>query len=223
MAISPAYTADGTLFVGTFNGQVNKSTDRAGSWTDRSEGLAGARVSALAVSPAYPGDQTVFAGTMGQGIFWTANGGLSWAAANDGLTNHMVTSLAISPGFATDHTVFAGTFGGVFRSTNGGDSWALANNGRPYPEVYALALSPDYRIDGTLYSSYTRVWVSRDRGQSWSELDGRGWSRYAGCLAVSPWQPRAVFMGTDGQSVWRYLYAGAAAHRTYLPCVIRGG
>ncbi|MGA9351566.1 MAG: family 16 glycoside hydrolase [Anaerolineae bacterium] len=205
LALSPNYVTDLTLFAGAYNGSIFKSTDGGSTWHDASTGLPQKRVFALSISPGYASDQTLFAGTWDGGVFKSMNGGGSWSAANSGLTDLKMISLAISPGYATDRTIYAGTHDdGVFKSTNGGDSWTAANNGFPYLGIHELVLSPDYVSDGTIYAAFTRVYVSTDRGGSWTQLGTSTWNRYVVALEVAPGSPQTVFAGTDGQSLWRY-------------------
>jgi len=210
LALSPNYVTDKTLFAGAYSGSVFKSTDRGSTWNDASPGLPSKRVQVLAVSPNYASDQTLFAGIYQGGVFKSTNGGDSWSAANSGITNMEITALAISPGYATDRTLYAGTYGGgIFKSTNGGDSWGAANNEyASHLYVLDLVLSPDYVSDGTLYASFSWVYVSTDRGGSWTKLGTTlPWNRYAPVLEVAPDSPQTVFAGTDGQSLWRYTSA----------------
>ena len=84
MALSPDYTTDLTLFVGTFGG-VFKSTDGGAYWSAVNAGLTNLYVHALALSPDYASDRTLFAGTYSDGVFKATDGGTSWSAMNAGL------------------------------------------------------------------------------------------------------------------------------------------
>jgi len=92
----------------------------------------------------------------------------------------------------------------VFKSTNSGGSWSAANAGLSYAWARSLALSPDYASNGTLYMGNSPVFVSTDRAGSWAALGTAPWRRYAVVLISVPGSPKSLFVGTDGQSIWRY-------------------
>jgi hypothetical protein len=138
LAIDPSTPA--TVYVGTYGGEVFKSTDGGGSWSAVSAGLGGAIVYSLAIDPSTPA--TVYAGTQGGGVFKTTNGGGSWSAVNTGLGGATVYSLAIDP--SSPATVYAGTYGGggVFESIDGGGSWSAVSTGLGAANVNSLAIDP---------------------------------------------------------------------------------
>jgi len=138
-------------------------------------------------------------------VYRSTNRAGSWVASASGITHPNVQVIAVSPGFAVDRTAFAGTSdGGLFRSTNGGESWQRMDS-YPTSGVKTIAFAPDYAASGIVYAGYTRVYVSTDRGITWSELAPLQWQRYNTALLAPPGSPRVVFAGTDGQSLWRYV------------------
>ena len=138
-----------------------------------------------------------------------ASDGSAWVQSSQGMYGGVIEALTVSPNYASDQTLVAATSVGIFRSTNGGESWSAANNEyASHLYVDDLVLSPDYVSDGTLYASLSWVYVSTDRGGSWTKLGTtRPWNRYAPALEVAPDSPQTVFAGTDGQSLWRYTSA----------------
>jgi hypothetical protein len=65
LAIDPATAT--TIFAGTGDGGVYKSTDGGGSWSALKIGLTGKNVIALAIDPAMP--STLYAGTDSSGVY----------------------------------------------------------------------------------------------------------------------------------------------------------
>ena len=169
LTISPGYATDTTIFVGTEEHGIFKSTDGGGSWVAVNTGLTISNVQALAISPGYATDQTIFAGTAGGGVFKSTDGGGNWVAVNAGLEEMHVQALAISPDYETDQTIFAGTDNGIFRSTDGGSNWAAVSNGLANLNISALALSPAYATDQTIFAGaeWNGVFKSTDGGGSW--------------------------------------------------------
>src|ERR1035437_1750922 len=93
LAINP--TTPATVYAGTSDGGVFKSTDSGGSWAAASTGLTNLYVSSLTINPMTPA--TLYAGTQAGGIFKSTDSGGTWATANTGLTNLYVDALAINP------------------------------------------------------------------------------------------------------------------------------
>jgi photosystem II stability/assembly factor-like uncharacterized protein len=143
LAIAPAAQprdplAATTLYVGTTDSGVFKSTNGGTSWSQASTGLTAPWIYALAIDPVTPA--TLYAGTDGGGVFKSTNGGETWATANLGLNNWVVSALVVDP--YKPSTLYAGTDGGVFKSTDSGASWTALNTGLTTPEVWCLAIAP---------------------------------------------------------------------------------
>ena len=114
LAIDPSTPQ--TIYAGTYDDGVFKSTNGGTSWTPITSGLTETYIYSLAINPKAP--QTIYAGA-GGGIFKSTNGGTSWTQVSSGLTSNIVYSLAINP--SNPQIVYAGSRGdGVFKSTNGG-------------------------------------------------------------------------------------------------------
>ncbi|MFQ5740613.1 MAG: WD40/YVTN/BNR-like repeat-containing protein [Acidobacteriota bacterium] len=117
--LSPAYSADQTVFAGIQGGGLIKSVDGGGTWALCS-GTGNWEVTAIAVSPAYSIDRTLLVGTFEEGLKKSTTGCDSWA---DSRTAPFVIAVAFSPRFLIDRTAFASFYDGAFRSTDGGASW----------------------------------------------------------------------------------------------------
>lgn len=108
LAISPAFTADQTLFATTGSG-IYKSNDSGNIWTRVHTAASGN--SAVVLSPAYASDQTIFASVYNDTVYRSSNGGSSWSPANTVFTvgNRQLVALALSPAFVSDRAVFTAT------------------------------------------------------------------------------------------------------------------
>src|SRR5207237_7051189 len=82
-----------TLYAGTDDGGMFKSTNGGVSWTAVNSGLTNTSVYALAIDPSTPA--TLYAGTFGGGVFITNNGATSTTVNNYSLTNNVHVSLAV--------------------------------------------------------------------------------------------------------------------------------
>src|SRR5579863_5581680 len=191
LAISPAFTTDGALFMGTDAAGVFRSVNGGNTWVPADAGLpvdsSGAfpGVISLAISPAFTTDGALFMGTDAAGVFRSVNGGNTWVPADAGLPVDSsgafpgVISLAISPAFTTVGALFMGTdAAGVFRSVNGGNTWVPADAGLPvdssgaFPGVI-LAISPAFATDGALFmgTDVAGVFRSVNGGNTWVPVD----------------------------------------------------
>ena len=227
IVISPDFSKDNTLFIGTAAG-VYKTTDGGATWAPVVKGLTDPAVLSLAISPDFAFDGTLFAGTARGKVFRSSDGGSNWAAVTDGLpqstptSSSPVTRLAISPGFREDRKLFAGIPGkGVFRTEDAGREWRQRNNGLPNSFVTGLKVSPGFKDDETVFVTLggSGFFKSNNEGMSWNEknrgfdTDSFGAVRLAS-LAVSPGYPAdgTLFAGTgkfgaartdDDAQLWR--------------------
>ena len=177
---SPNFAEDSTLYLGTMDGHIFKSTD-GGKNFSFSDKLAH-DVNFLAISPNFANDRTLYAGLPNQ-VCKSVDGGLNWQVASKGIVwleglDERIESppvrLAISPNYKVDRTVFVGTAGGVFVTTDGGKNWQqLVNTG--YGDdgyIEAIALSPNFASDGTLMVSVRGrgLFKSVDAGNSFTRI-----------------------------------------------------
>ncbi|MEO5928681.1 MAG: hypothetical protein ABIR47_02000, partial [Candidatus Kapaibacterium sp.] len=120
-----------TVWIGTADGGVWKSTDRGGNWTAMMDNENAIAMGAIAVDPTNP--NVLYAGTgemssnsdaySGAGVFKSSDGGTSWTPI--GLTSVGAFSrIAVHP--KDGNLVLAAATknnGGVYRSENGGATW----------------------------------------------------------------------------------------------------
>jgi len=223
-----------TLYAGTFNAGVFKSTDSGANW--HYSGLAGFILSNLAVDSQNPG--TIYAAS-GLGVFKSSDGGENWREVDSGLPLDCgINAFAVHP--QSPGTLFAVTScRGVFKSTNGGESWNAVNSGLPALTTGALggavstvrALAIDPENPGILYvvalrcdreiptpGCDSRVFKSTDEGANWSEATSvtlAGNVIYS--LAVDPQNAstlyaRAVF----GPGVQNGLFRSSDGGKTWI-------
>ena len=173
-----------TIYAGTSDRGVFKSTDGGANWTDT--GLTNTAVGFLAVAPTTP--TTVYAGTYREGWLKSTDGGMTWdpAGLDTALDvtgqNPAMPPLLIDP--VTPSTVYAVSPSGVFKSTDSGDSWtatALMNDRLSYiipydfPAVAAiqtLAIVPrsDPLTPATLYAGVAYVMSDAFETYVWGEM-----------------------------------------------------
>lgn len=121
--ISPNFTTDQTMLVGTYEDGMFRSVDSGKTWQAFNFGLFDHDILCVAISPDFAEDQTVYAGTS-SGIYKSVNGGCLWQGIDLPIGYDAVLSLAIVDNFASDRCLFAGSESqGLLRSDDGGESW----------------------------------------------------------------------------------------------------
>ena len=114
-AISPAYAADKTAFIGTRSAGVWYTNQgvASSSWVKGNFPVT-SLVDSLALSPAFSRDGQLWAATTSAGVFTSTNRGANWVAFNTGLAELRVLALATTADFTRDKTIFAATQSGLW-------------------------------------------------------------------------------------------------------------
>jgi len=190
----------GTIYLGTVNGGVWKSTNAntaAPSWRPLTDlQLPALSISSIAISPLNA--NTIFAGTgstssdafegsPGFGVIRSTDGGATWSilagATFAGRRIISIAPLARTSGGLAGQVVLAATLfdgGGVYRSTNGGNSFVRVSGTSGLPSAGVSSLAPDRTTTGRVYAavpaSYAGgapagVFRSDDGGQTWVRAD----------------------------------------------------
>lgn len=192
IALSPAFEMDQTIFVGTENVGILRSSDGGVNWVPVNTGLTDRCVNALALSPGFAIDGIALAATAG-GLFRSEDAGETWTLA--GAIGSTLCVAVPPPPTSGDFDIdlqrvaLAGTAHlGIFRSADGGQHWEAANTGLAARLLVALAISPDFAADQTLFSCGLEEGIhrSQDGGHTWSAVNAGLTSLEAAGLAISP-------------------------------------
>ena len=120
--------------------------------------------------------------TGGEGIFKSVDGGLTWERINNGLDEKSITALEMDPSYSLEMdpsdslVLYAGTENdGLFLSFNGGESWTGAT-GETITGITAIEVDPFTCFippctDIYVASQDSGIWVSRDRGETWEQMN----------------------------------------------------
>ena len=133
IVMSPVETQ--TVYVGTRDAGVFKTTDGGQSWQPSRGGLTFFPVRSLRIDPQHP--NVLYAGTDYDGIWKSIDGGRSWTKSSSGLdTGLIVFNIVIDP--ENTNKVYAGLAGGIglgigniYKSEDGGASWKRKDKGIP--------------------------------------------------------------------------------------------
>ncbi|MCI0463586.1 MAG: hypothetical protein L0Z62_42160 [Gemmataceae bacterium] len=211
-----------TIYLGTAQGGVWKTTDSGRNWVPKSDHEVSLAIGALALDPS--NHEVLYAGTgegnfsqdsyYGTGVLRSTDGGDSWTNLNPGnlFTGARFCRLAVTPG--TPERLFAATTRGVFRSTNSGTHWTEMTNGIPAGGA-ATDLVIDPAAPATVYAALQGqgIYKTTNAGAAtpaWTKLAGglpaSGFSRIA--LGLSPSAPQtlyALLADAGGDLINRFL------------------
>jgi photosystem II stability/assembly factor-like uncharacterized protein len=106
-----------TIYVGTHEAGVLKSTDGGSTWKEMNAGLGGLDVHGLALDPNVPSKLHAVVREKGEGIYRTTDGGGRWVRVDDGPGGEIkvLTSVNISTGMGGIF-LYAGTAEGLQRN-----------------------------------------------------------------------------------------------------------
>ncbi len=206
LQVSPNFTMDKTIWIGTEKNGVFKVVD--GNLEEGSEikELRDKIIKDIAFSSNYQEDQTLFISTWNQGIFRSQDNGKSWQNFDQGLTKSEQADekqfrlphfdeIRISNNFKDDKTLFLSGFDGIFKSTNAGKNWQDLDS-LSARIVIGIAVSPNYKNDNTIavIDYVGAAHISYDKGKSWSSMkSGLELPNFTKSLRVPHDDPRRFF------------------------------
>ena len=177
-----------TIYAGTLDGGIWKTTDGAAHWSPASDGLK--RVSggfvaidSIVVDPVV--STRVYALPF-IGLYKSDDGGRNWATIGAGVLDGLeVLAVAIDP--KASSTIYAGTSRGVYVSRDAGVTWTPSNSGlvaagaggaskagvqlNP-PSVSAVAVSPQDSASVMVGTQGAGTFASGDGGATWTKCGG---------------------------------------------------
>ena len=199
-----------TIYAGTFDRGLFKSTDAGATWS--ATALTNSPVEALAVDPLAPA--TVYAAAADGGVFKSTDGGATWSST--GLATGSVRILVVDP--STPSTLYAAIPDvAVFKSTDGGATWntSLSFEWYPNPAIQGLVIDPT--SPSTVYAAITH-WREYTAGEVLASNAGSlllvDW---IGAVAIDPQSPNKLY-ATDGDMFYASLDGGWhwSSHSTSL-------
>lgn len=121
--------------------------------------------------------KTVYVATAGGGIFKSLDGGGSWARIVNGLIEWNISKMVMDP--KDPMTLYIGTENnGLFKTNDGGANWFSSGTAGTITGITAIAIDPHTCLSPPCTDIYvgsqdsgSGVWVSRDIGLSWTQMN----------------------------------------------------
>ena len=157
--ISSLAVKDETVFAGTFNDGLFKTTNNGGAWEECENGIPfWLNILTLTIA-----GNVIYVGT-NDGIYLSNDNGNNWTLLHNGLPDNVNINCIL----ANENNLFAGTTDfGVYLSTDQGASWASVNNGLAFKSVSSLAY-----LNGKLFAgTQGGVYTSSNSGGLWTSFN----------------------------------------------------
>ena len=186
-----------TLFLGTYDGGIFRSSDRGQTWTP----AATLRTLATDLIAA---NGVVYAATLA-GVFASADAGMTWSAPD--LDIRRVATWAVAVDSTAASIVYASAAGAPTKTTDAGQHWTDIGAGIA-GAVSRIVVDP--QSPSTLYAvTATTVYKSVDAGAHWSPLDPGIPGAYVRSLVVAPTRPSTLYLALDQAAVVKSIDGGA--------------
>jgi len=182
IAIVTDPTITQTVYVGTRDAGVFKTTAGGQSWQPARTGLTFYPIRSLQVDPQHP--NILYAGTDFDGIWKSTDEGNTWSKSSSGLDESLIVfQIVFDP--QDTNTLYAGLAGGValcvgniYKSEDGSASWEMKDNGIPRylgtehtNGILSLAIDPadsSLLYAGTLHDG---AFQSTNGGETWTAIN----------------------------------------------------
>ncbi len=212
----------GSLYAATYGSGLYKSTDQGTNWAPRIvNDPTTAETMPHLWSVAIFGKDSLYAGgsildiTVGGALFSSVNGGMSWFQVQYPIgIRSSVKSIAISPNDPTASLIIGTAAKGVYKSINAGTNWTEINAGTtPNPiidkRINTVGFNTTFRYAGTdsLGKFYYRS--LGDISNGWLSGTGLpGAQAMINDIDINPLSRNTVYVGTDGQGVYKSIDSG---------------
>lgn len=131
-----AVASPSTIFVGSSDGKLSRSTDNGTNWQTL-QGLPNRAITRIAVDPVNTLNVYAVVSGFGTGhVFRSSDGGTSWSDISDNLPDIPANAIALDPN--APHRLYVATDIGVFFSRTGSGGWVYLNEGLPRVTVLDL-------------------------------------------------------------------------------------
>ncbi len=175
--VEQANSDGNTVYAGTANAGVWKSTDKGLNWTNMTKDMLVGEV--LSVEIDHTNANVVWFGGAGK-LYKTTNGGTAWSTAGDAAFNavsHTIRDIVLHP--TNNQKLFVCSNQGLYRSDNGGTTFTQVQAGT-WQELEFKPGDPTYVYAVKQTGIVTQFWRSTNSGSTFTQMT-TGWP-----VAVAP-------------------------------------
>lgn len=194
-------TTASVMYGELYNGEIYRTTNTGGSWTNISQNItgqpSGAWVTPYVLDP--NNNMTIYAGY--KDVYRSTNRGNSWTKISTNLVtgSNYIQSLAVAP--SNSSVIYAASYAALFKTTNGGTSWSQLTATPITGSLTYIAIDPtDANKVWVVMSNYTsgqKVFSSTNGGTSWTNISGTLPNLPANCIVYQNGSNGGVYVGMD--------------------------
>lgn len=182
-----------TVYIGTANGGVWKSTDNGTTWSPKTDYMGSLAIGALAIDP--NNSSTIFAGTgeyhgppvdgayqyYGNGLLRSEDGGETWSElATSTFAHDEISRILFDPTDLTSRRMFLSSATGVYESVDGGINWSQLRAGSASDLVLIVNAGPPQAVQLIAAFFGDGLWTNTRTGSTWS-----GWTQITSAVFPS--------------------------------------
>jgi len=189
------FTNKNVIYSEVYNGSLMKSTDGGDNWaTDiQPAGQTGAWCTPYIVHP--KNHNLLYMGF--NDVYKTNDGASNWTAISSGLSSNSLTTLVSAP--TDSNYIYAGYESSLYITTNGGTNWVTKT---PNSSMYITGIIVDDKNPSKLWicgtgSSTSKVYMSKDAGNSWVDITGNLTNLGFRCITHQKDANDGLYLGTE--------------------------
>jgi uncharacterized repeat protein (TIGR02543 family) len=193
-------TSTNIIYVGTWQGEMFKTTDGGTNWSACGPGLPSEEIRIITVDANTP--SIVYAGTRHSGIFKSSDSGANWSSTNNNIDFQQIQDIEVDTNTPSNIYVLAwsSTYGdGLFKSIDDGANWTKKRDVNiSWSPGNCIAINPN--STNIIYVvTYQSVLKSIDGGDNWDEYSVS--SAWTLSIVIDPSDSQTLYAGTGGEGV----------------------
>lgn len=151
-----------SLFLGTTDRGILKSTDTGLTWIPANNGFSGREVNSM-----YEYDEVLYVAIRGNGIFRSFDKGNSWSR----ITINTVIAYQFGPMIVIDNVMIVVENEGAYKSTNWGQSWKKVAS---FPFIYNELVQSSFVGGGAMFfNGLNGLYYSTNSGDNWTRINNQ--------------------------------------------------
>jgi len=189
------FTNKNVIYSEVYNGSLMKSSDGGDNWaTDiQPAGQTGAWCTPYIIHP--KNHNLLYMGF--NDVYKTNDGASNWTAISSGLSGSSLTTLVSAP--TDSNYIYAGYESNLYITTNGGTNWVTKT---PNSSMYITGIIVDDKNPSKLWicgtgSSTSKVYMSKDAGNSWIDITGNLTNLGLRCITHQKDANDGLYLGTE--------------------------